>query len=229
MYNEPRRCCRCNTPLVSDDARFCGVCGAQQNNSYAEAQTQSTGRVRFSGNNAGHMNSSYPQNGAAYIPPVQPAQPTYAGDPYGSVVYPPPMATPSIPSGLSKKEFAKKYANTKNRNGIKTAVIIGYICAILSVIVNVGIYAGLGVEMTAGTFAYLGVLVGVMLGCTIGLQVTYNKGFAIGMLVISALDCILTLIMYQQFGGWLPIVAAISAIKALSDIDKEYDQYLYQM
>ncbi len=210
------RCPRCNM-IVGPGFKFCEHCGTPVEN--IQPQYYQTQSGAFGGQPQAYQNQ-YGNGGYGYQQPQAPVQNTYQPTPN-------PYAVPNY-SGkpLSKKEFAKNYATPKNRNGVKSAIVIGYVCVVLSILANVAIYAMLGEAMTIGDALYLLVYIGVVLGGTIGLQVTYNKGFAIGVLVMAVFDCILTLIMYQRFGGWLVIVAALSAIKALGEIDKEYQQYL---
>lgn len=221
-----RRCTRCNTP-AEPGFKFCKNCGTPIENFQPQYNTSQGGT--FGGQSQPYPNRQV-NGGYSYQQPQATAQNGYQPAGYGyqpQPVQPNPYAVPNntgIP--LSKKEFVKNYATPKNRNGVKTAIIIGYICAVLSALVNVGVTAALGEGMTAGGALYLLLYVGVVLGGTVGLQATYNKGFAIAVLVMASFDTMLTLIMYQRFGGWLVIVGALSAIKALSEIDKEYKQYL---
>lgn len=221
-----KRCIRCNMP-VEPGFKFCKHCGTPVEN--VQPQYNGAQGGAFGGQSQGYSNQ-YTNGGYGYQQPQAPVQNTYQPAGYGyqtAPVQPNPYAAPGY-SGqpLSKKEFSKNYATPKNRNGVKTAIVIGYVCAILSAVVNIGVTMALGEGFTGGGLLYLMLYVGVVLGGTVGLQATYNKGYAIGVLVMAVFDCILTLILYQRFGGWLVIVAALSAIKALGEIDKEYKQYL---
>ena len=214
------RCPRCNAP-VEYGKQFCGNCGTQIAGSQPVYNNMTQQNNSYQQNAYGQPNPSYQQN--VYQQP----SPAYQPNAYQQPVNPNPYGMPG-PTGapVSKKEFTKNYANPKNRSGIKTAIVIGYVCAILSFLVNIGVYAIFDEPLTIGGLAYILLYVGVVLGGTIGLQMTYNKGFAIGVLVMAVFDCILTLVLSQRLGGWLVIVGALSAIKALSEIDKEYKQYL---
>ncbi len=233
------RCRNCNMPLEYG-YNFCRNCGTPINNT--PPAYNNVGQTNPYTSGYGQAAPMYPNNGYAqpqdapnpYATPGY-GQPntTYQQNTYQQPYAPQPVYQQPVNSNpygayapVSKKEFAKNYATKKNRKGIKSAIVIGYICAILSLLVNIGTLIALEEEITLGTFAYLAVYVGIILGCTIGLQNTYNKYFALGVLLMAGIDCVLTLILYQQFSGWLVLASGISAFQACINIDKEYNQYL---
>ena len=117
-----------------------------------------------------------------------------------------------LPQNITLQEYFKNYAGDVFAKGVKTAAILGYVCAGLNAVISVLI-------------APIGLLESVIfLGLTLGMHLGRNKLCAIGMLVYAALSVLLSIVINGAFGGWLWLVAGIVALINFSNAEKRYKE-----
>lgn len=119
-------------------------------------------------------------------------------------------------SSVSKKEYLNKYASASIKKNINSIGIVGYILCGISVLVN--IFMGNDWYFLIDTVIFLALILGIHLG--------KNKIFAILLLVVSIVECVLGIVATGAFTGWLWIVVSISAISSFKKLDKEYNLFL---
>ena len=113
---------------------------------------------------------------------------------------------------VSKKEYRKICKNKNYLSMINAAAIICYVCAGINLVIAV---------ITQSVFPVIDVAITVPLA--ILLHTKKSKGCAIAILVYSIIGIISNLVLNGMVGGWLWLVAGISAVQAFSVCDKEYE------
>ena len=123
-----------------------------------------------------------------------------------------PNGTTPIPVGqlVSKSDFRKNYAPAKFYKELKIISIIAYVLVGINVLL-------------AFVNPYILIDVALILGLTLGMHLGKSKGCAIGLLVYSCINTLLTL-AGGQLGGWWWILMSAYAIKIFADVDKQYKQ-----
>ena len=120
---------------------------------------------------------------------------------------------------LSRLEFAKSQLISKEvRMSLNMASILGYICA------GINILIGLGLKEPIVIISGL-----VMLLLVIGVHAFKSMICAIVFLVLSILNLAMTLIFYQEFGGWLIFVAGAYSVWAIGRLNGEYENFKYKL
>lgn len=116
---------------------------------------------------------------------------------------------------LKKKEFCEKYAGKKNKDDIKGAAFLTYICAAISV--------GLGFFMHNYS-----VLVDVVLivGLALGVQIAKSRACAVLILIYACINTVIMSISYGRVSGWWLILAGVWAVRATFKLHKEYQKFL---
>lgn len=116
---------------------------------------------------------------------------------------------------LKKKEFCEKYASKKNKDDIKGAAFLTYICAAISL--------GLGFFMHNYS-----VLVDVVLivALALGVQIAKSRVCAVLILIYACINTIIMSISYGKMSGWWLILAGVYAVRATFKLHKEYQKFL---
>ncbi len=113
---------------------------------------------------------------------------------------------------VSRKDFINKYAQPSFKKDIRNIAIFCYVCAGITFLVSF-LYNTLGIIDAL-----------LLVGLALGMQLTKNSGFAIGILVLSILECISGLASGSIPFWWL--IAGISAVVTFGKLDKQYKQFL---
>lgn len=112
---------------------------------------------------------------------------------------------------ITKKEYIKSYADEPMIKDIKKAAIAGYVCT--------GITAVLGFAMASVTMIVEALII---TGLLLGMHLGRKKWCAITYLVISILDCIISLAVTGKPSGWLLIISGIWAVVTFRKLEKAY-------
>ena len=119
---------------------------------------------------------------------------------------------PSAARGMTKQEYRKACTNKKYLSQIRTAAIFAYVSV------------GLTLVMMLLTQSFWSLIdIAIVLPLAIILQTKKSKGCAIGLLVYAIICVVTNIIVSQTFGGWLWLITSISAVRAFSTPDKEYE------
>ena len=158
--------------------------------------------------------TTYSGASVGYTDKVYTAPPAYSAPPYSAVP----------PRTVSRNECFTTYISNKLRVGVRTNIIIAYVCVILSMVVSVGLYAAdiYPVESLIGAVAEIL----LMFGYVIGVHTTKSKVCAVGLVAITATDSIFSIISSGKATGWLFLAAAISLLKVITDGEKEYKAFV---
>lgn len=119
-----------------------------------------------------------------------------------------------LPEGTTKKEYFKKHAGESFQKNVKTAAIIGYVCAGINAVISV-------LLMPLGLIDSL-----LFLGLALGMHLGKSKGCAIGMLIYSIFTVMVGLVMNGTFGGWLWVVAGVTAVIVFNNEEKRYKELI---
>lgn len=133
---------------------------------------------------------------------------------------------------VTKEVFLENYASPDVKKGFKTAGIIGYVCAGLSLVVSVGSLAVIAEYLDTGILGYIiPVLIEIILMVILsaGIHTKQSKGCAIGLTVLGVVGCVYSLITSGRASSWLIIAAGAAGLSASKKLDKEYDAYVKQM
>lgn len=180
-------------------------------------------------------NSAYSGTGAGYTENVyggaaRNAAPAHGTPAYSEPVNAAPAFTPpaygSERRTVSRKEFFDTYLSEKLKKGFKSNLILAYVCIILSVVVNIGIYAAFEGAYSIGMLMGVMVMLGLEFICIVGVHTNKSKGAAVSLVVLAAANSIISLAMDGNMTGWLFLAAAISLLKVINDGDKEYKTYI---
>lgn len=138
-------------------------------------------------------------------------QPGMQGQPYA------PGAGYASPN-LTKKEFLK-HPNLKTcKGGILSAAIFAYICAVLSLIVNV--------LLSEEGFTFTSIIDCVILvGLGLGIQLAQSRACAVVLLVYSIINMIISIVILGQAGGYLILIVAIDAVIFTFRFQKAWKEY----
>ena len=144
------------------------------------------------------------QTVTAYVPPQVP-------------VYTPPVVNqppfqPPVMQNISKKQYRKICTDEKYLKGLKSNSIALYILTVLNAVIAIG------------TNPWALIDTGIYLVLTLGMHLGKNKACAIGVLLYAIFCICVTMATTGNFGGWLWLVIAISAIRNFSIADKEYKE-----
>lgn len=150
------------------------------------------------------------QSSTQSAPNAYAAQSVYSAQPANS------YGDSRLPAGITKKEYFKKYADDGFYTNVKVAAIIAYICVAINLVVSV-LLSPIGIIESL-----------VFLGLTLGMQLGKSKGCAIGMLVMAIVQVVLTLILSGSFGGWMWLIAGITAVSAFATAEKRFKQQQMQ-
>ena len=115
---------------------------------------------------------------------------------------------------MSKDEFAKLPALKKMKNNIKSAGIICYACAAITLGSSAFISGGM---------AWLDIAILIVLG----LLIQFKNSFvaSIILLAYSIFNCVMGIVLYGMPAGWLIIIAGAYAVYATSKLNKAYKEY----
>jgi len=212
---------------VNDSSKFCIHCGNQilgvapvQN--AQPLNNNASGYNPYAYSDSRNQNPQpYAQAGTAYNNPVNPqpyaqANQSY-GNPYNAQPYAAPMQNTEMPKNV--KDYANRFADKRVRSEITASSIILYVCAGITLIMNLIQLAGGG-----NMLGFLDVL--MLAGLGVWLQLTYSKIPAIIALVYGILNIILIIVITNSVGGWLPLIAGIFATIYTIKVDKEYKNYI---
>ena len=130
----------------------------------------------------------------------------------GSPLVAAPEVVEAAPVKVGREEFFKSVCSEKVRKEIKASIIILYVCAGLTLVV----------ELLAGIFP-LDAL--ILAGLAFWIQKSKSKASAIVAVAYSAINVIFMLVTAGQFGGWLILVAAIIALVYVLKGEKEWQEY----
>ena len=142
------------------------------------------------------------------------AQPTaaFAGNPS---VLQPPVDRRSV----SKKEFIEKYAPVNLKKQINSAAILCYICCAITI----------GFSFFTNEYWYYSLIdVAILLGLALGMHLGKSKVCAILLLIVSILECVITVVTMGTVSGWWLILASFYAVSAFNKLGKEYNQFLME-
>lgn len=148
------------------------------------------------------------QNQDSFGSQPQGGMPTGQGD--GSVWNAPPAAL----RAATKKEFLQMPENQSLRKQIRTAAIICYVCAGITLLV--AIFAGSALSI---------IDVVILVGLGLGIHLAQSKVCAIVLAVYAVANVIITLVVNGSLGGWLIILAAVYACIATFKLDKAWNAY----
>lgn len=194
-----RRCEQCgHVAKVSD--QFCENCGAVLPYETTEANDPAPAAEQQS-YQAPEQPASIPQQQTPFQQPEQPS-----GGLFGD--YTPPAPT-------TKQEFLNLPENEKYYKSCRTSAIICYICAGATFILAV---------LVMGSAASL-LDVGILIGLGLGIHLKQSKVCAIILLIYSIINIIYMLAAAGTFGGWLVLIAGISAVASTVNADKAWKQY----
>lgn len=124
----------------------------------------------------------------------------------------------AIPAGLARKDYLKKFASKSIRSQITVCAIIAYVCAGLTLFLNV----------IASGNAYGMIDVLLVLGLGLAIHLTASRACAIALLVYSVINIIITIVLTGAFGGWLVLLVGIYAVIATFAFQKEWNTYQQQ-
>lgn len=113
---------------------------------------------------------------------------------------------------VSRKDFVNHYAPPSLNKAIMAIAILCYVCAGLTFVVAL-----------FGNFLNI-IDAAILAGLALGLQLTKHRGFAIGILVLSIVECVIAV----AFAGIPPfwwLFAGIGAVKTTADLEKQYNQF----
>lgn len=196
-------CPQCGARL-SQGAKFCPACGKQV------AATQNPYQQPQNYQNTYSQQPVYQNQTPVYqnqAPVYQNQAPVYQNQQ--------PVNVPRPGQQVSKGEFRRKYASDKFRKDIRNMAIVCYVLVAIQMVVAIGVVSA----SEAGIYVVIGL---VNLALTLGMHLGKSKGCAIALLVISCLDCLISLIEFGSLSSYWWIFAAIFALKAFSSADKEY-------
>lgn len=119
------------------------------------------------------------------------------------------------PVKLDRNEFFKSGCSEKIRKELKAVVIILYICAGLTFII----------QLFSGIFPIDGI---ILAGLAFWIQKTKSKASAIVTLVYAILSFLLSILVLGSLSGWLILLAAILAVVYINKGEKEWKAYQAQ-
>ena len=179
---------------ANDEERFCGSCGT----AFPEAANTSAQYPNSYDNQANQYGAQ--QN--TYQQPYPQQTSGLFGD------YVPPVAN-------TRDEFINLPENDNLRKGCRTAAIICYVCAGISLIVMCFAF---------GNWTSL-LDVCLLTGLGLGIHLKQNFVCAIVLLVYSIINVILMISLTGSFGGWLVLIAGIVAVLNTSKVNKAWKEY----
>lgn len=124
----------------------------------------------------------------------------------------PPVQKVELPEGITKKEYFKKYAGESFYRDVKIAAIVAYICAGINAVVSL-LAAPVGLIDSV-----------IFLGLALGMHIAKSKACAIGMLAYSIFVVLVGLVINGAFGGWLWVVAGVTAAIVFRNAEKRYKE-----
>ena len=113
---------------------------------------------------------------------------------------------------ISKKQYRKICTDEKYLKGLKSNAIALYLLTALNVVIAIA----------SNPWGLIDA--GIYLVLTLGMHLGKSKACAIGVLLYAIFCVCVTMANTGNFGGWLWLVVAISAIRNFSIADKEYKQ-----
>ena len=119
------------------------------------------------------------------------------------------------PAVSTKQEFLNLPENKKLKNSCRTAAIISYICAGVTLLVVV--------ILSKSYFSILDV--GIMVGLGIGIQLKQSRVCAIILLVYAVINMIISIAVSGSLGGWLVLAAGIVGVLSTNNAEKQWKLY----
>ena len=158
--------------------------------------------------------SSISQQAAPQYYPASPAQPPYWQPPYPhpGVPYAVPYIDPLLLECSSKEEYRRKCKNSKYLQSIKAAAIYVYISSGITFLLSI----------LLERYIYL-FSIAVLLPLAIVMHTKKIKGCAIALMIHAIISVLISIIMYQDLHGIFWLIAAISAVRAFSIVDKAFE------
>ena len=65
-----------------------------------------------------------------------------------------------------------------------------------------------------------------MLGLTLGMHIGKSQGCAIALFVVCLLETIITFVVTQTLGGWIPLALSIWTLSVFIRADGQYKKYI---
>lgn len=218
-----RYCSNCGTAL-KDDQRFCPNCGTPAPSQAAEPaqpQGQGTDPWAVSGGGAPRPDAAagcadaFQGGSAPGGEGPQPSQPFQPGAGYGAGAQGGAAAYGyGAPGAVTKKQFLTLPENRKIRTEIRSAGIICYICAGITLVL-----ALISLQMTALLD------VAILVGLGLGVHLAQSRACAILLTVYAGINMLITLVVLGRFGGWLVLLAGIFAIVYTFKFQKLWKAY----
>lgn len=169
-------------------ANNCGFCGSPVQNNFQSG-----------GMNQSSMNMNMPTGGQSFYRDYNQG---------GNVM-------PGMVNISSKKELINIPQCAELKKNLTVSAVIGYICCVISLVVNVFLINNLP--------GLLDVIIVLIL--TLGFHLKYEKGCAIGLLVYSIINFVYMLVSTGKPGGWLIVFTAIYSLMITVKLDKVWKDY----
>lgn len=118
----------------------------------------------------------------------------------------------ALPQDITLQEYLKNYAGDVFAKGVKAAAILGYICVGINAVISV-LLAPIGIIESL-----------IFLALTLGMHLGKNKLCAIGMMAYAVFTVLMGLVLYGTFGGWLWLIAGITALLTFVNAEKRYKE-----
>lgn len=115
---------------------------------------------------------------------------------------------------ISKKEFLKTKCPHSYIVEIRIASIILYVCLGISIIAALSVNPAALIDM------------GLMLGLTLGMHIGKSQGCAIALFIVCLLETIITFILTQTLGGWIPLALSIWTLTVFIRAAGQYKKYI---
>ena len=116
---------------------------------------------------------------------------------------------------ISKREFYAKYAHKQDKMYIRSAAILAYVCAAITLAV------GLLLENY-----FILIDVAIIVGMALGVQIAKSRVCAVILLIYSCVSMIITLVITGKVTGWWLICVGICAVLGTFHVHKDYQRYL---
>ena len=130
----------------------------------------------------------------------------------GAVLDAPAETDAPAPAKLSRTEFFKTACSEKVRKELKAVVLVLYICAGLTFIV----------QLLGGMLPIDGI---ILAGLAFWIQKTKSMASAIVTLVYAVLSMLLSILVVGNLSGWLIVLAAVFAVIYVNKGNKEWKAY----
>ena len=118
----------------------------------------------------------------------------------------------TLPEGITKKEYIRKYAGDTFKRQLRAVSIVGYFCA------------GLNAVFAWFLYAYALIDVFLILGLTLGMHLGRSKGCAIALLVYSICSVVSSVLLDGSISGWLLLVLGVMAVDVFAKAEKRYKE-----